>query len=143
MTGQTVLFTPGDTVPVDIQDQGNGLPSEGDIVEITGETAQMTQVGLLNNQGDEGIGIVEDVASDKDGNAVAGPGSVLLAKTVATVNASGVSAGDEVQEDAGGAVIGYDGAGSQTSTPLGQCFTAAAGKYGYGKGDKAAIALYR
>lgn len=146
MTGQTVLFTPGDTVPVDIIDDGDGLPEEGDIVEIVGETAQMTEVALVADEGNEGIGIVTDVASDENGDREAGPGTILVGKTVATVNESDgadVSAGDEVQEDAGGGVIDYDDAGTQTTTPYGQVFSANAGKYGYGKGGKVAVALYR
>jgi hypothetical protein len=146
MTGQTLLFTPGDEVPVDIQDQGNGLPSEGDVVEITGEDGQLTTVGIVNSQGDEGIGVVEDVPSDVDGNAVAGRGTIILAKPVLTLTEStdgALAAGDEVQEDAGGTLIGYDGATTQTSTPLGQVFAANAGKYGFGKQGKVAVALYR
>lgn len=146
MTGQTLLFMPGDKVPVDIQDQGNGLPSEGDVVEVTGEGTQLTEVGIVNAQGDEGIGIVSDVPSDEDGNAVAGTGTLILGKPVALVTettAGSVSAGDEVQEDAGGGVTGFDGATTQTSTPLGQTFAANAGKYGFGKGGKVAVALYR
>jgi len=144
--GQSILFMPGDVVPADIQDQGNGLPSEGDIVEVTGEDAQLTQVGVIDAQGDEGIGVVVDVPSDTDGNAVAGPGTVLLAKPVVTVNETNdgdAAAGDEVQEDAGGGVTDYDAAPNQTTTPLGQVFAAAAGKYGFGKSGKVAVALYR
>ena len=141
-----LLFVPGEDVPVDIQDQGNGLPSAGDIVEITGEDAQMTTVGVVNAEGDEGIGVVTQVASDEDGNAVAGPGTVLITKPVVALNESvggALSAGDEVQEDAGGTLIAFDGAGTQTSTPLGQVFAANAGKYGFSKQGKVAVALYR
>ena len=146
MSGDTLLFMPGDEVPVDIQDQGNGLPSRGDVVEITGEGTQLTQVGIVNAQGDEGIGVVTDVKSDKDGNAVAGPGTVLITKPVVILDEStqgALSAGTEVQEDAGGTIIGFDGATTQTSTPLGQVFAANAGKYGFGKGNTVAVALYR
>lgn len=146
MSGDTVLFMPGDEVPVDIQDQGNGLPSRNDVVEVTGEGTQFTEVGTVNSEGDEGIGIVTDVASDEDGNAIAGPGTILLSKPVAMVNedtGGATAAGDEVQETAGGGVIGFDGATTQTSTPLGQVFAANAGKYGFGKGNKVAVALYR
>lgn len=146
MPGDTLLFTPGEEVPVDIQDQGNGLPERGDVVEITGEGTQLTEVGTVNAQGDEGIGIVQDVASDEDGNAVAGPGTILVFKPVAALTEStdgALSPGDEVQEDAGGTLVGFDGATTQTSTPLGQVFAANAGKYGFGKSGKVAVALYR
>lgn len=146
MSGAELLYMPGDEVPVDVQDQGNGLPERGDVVEITGEDAQQTTVGLLNAQGDEGIGIITDLSSDTDGNAVAGPGTILITKPVVAVSEStdgSTTAGDEVQEDAGGGVIGFDGATTQTSTPLGQVFAANAGKYGYGKQGKVAVALYR
>jgi len=146
MSGDTLLFMPGDEVPVDIQDQGNGLPSRRDVVEITGEGTHLTEVGIVNSQGDEGIGIVTDVASDEDGNAVAGPGTILITKPVAILEEStdgSTAAGDEVQEDAGGGLVGFDGATTQTSTPLGQVFAANAGKYGFGKGNTVAVALYR
>ena len=145
MTGE-ILFMPGDRVPVDIQDQGNGLPSKNDIVEITGEDAQLTEVGIVNAQGDEGIGIVTQVDSDTDGNAVAGPGTVLITKPVIALSestAGALSAGDEVQEDAGGTLVDFATATTQTSTPLGQVFAANAGKYGFGKQAKVAVALYR
>lgn len=146
MSGDTLLFMPGDHVPVDIQDQGNGLPSRNDLVEITGEGTQLTEVGIIDTQGDEGIGMVTDVASDEDGNAVAGPGTILITKPVVILDEStqgALSAGTEVQEDAGGTIIGFDGAGTPTTTPLGQVFAANAGKYGYGKGNTVAVALYR
>lgn len=143
---KVLQFTPGENVPVDIQDQGNGLPSRGDVVEVTGEGTQLTEVGILNSQGDEGIGIVSEVPSDEDGNAVAGRGTIILGKYVVLVNEStdgSTTAGDEVQEDAGGTVTGYDGAATQTTTPFGQVFAANAGKYGFGAGGKVAVALYR
>jgi hypothetical protein len=146
MSGDTLLFMPGDEVPVDIQDQGNGLPERRDVVEITGEGTHLTEVGVVNSQGDEGIGIVSDVASDVDGNPEAGPGTILITKPVAILEEStdgSTAAGDEVQEDAGGGVVGFDGATTQTSTPLGQVFAANAGKYGFGKGNTVAVALYR
>lgn len=146
MSGRTVLFMPGDEVPVDIQDQGNGLPSVNDYVEITGESGQLTEVGVVNSQGDEGIGIVSQMESDEQGNEVAGPGTIIAAKPVVVISETtdgSTSAGDEVQEDAGGGVVGFDGATTQTSTPLGQVFAANAGKYGFGKQGKVAVALYR
>lgn len=146
MTGGEVLFTPGDEIPVDIQDGGDGLPEKGDYVEITGEDAQLTTVTKVQSQGNEGIGVVSQVSSDTDGNAVAGPGTIIAAKYVVVVNEStdgSTAAGDEVQEDDGGGVVGFDGATTQTSTPLGQVFAANAGKYGFGKQEQVAVALYR
>lgn len=146
MDGTVMLFMPGDEIPVDIQDGGDGLPAPADYVEVTGEDAELTTVTLVQAQGNEGIGLVTQRQSDKDGNAVAGPGTIVAAKPIALLNdgsGGSLSAGDEVQEDDGGAVIGFDGATTQTSTPLGQVFAANAGKYGYGKDGKVAVALYR
>lgn len=145
MAGDVMLFMPGDEVPVDIQDQGNGLPGRGDIVEVTGEDGQLTTVGIVNTQGDEGIGVVTARESDTDGNAVAGPGTISLTKPVLVFDEStdgANAAGALVQEDAGGTVTAYPAA-TATETPLGQVFAANAGKYGFGKGNKVAVALWR
>lgn len=142
----TMLYSPGEEVPVYIEDGGDGLPGEGDVVEIVGENDALTRVTKVQSQGNEGIGVLSQVPSDDDGNAVAGQATVILGKPVVTVTETSegaLSAGDEVQEDDGGTVIGFDGAGTPTSTPLGQCFAAAAGKYGFGRGGEVAVALYR
>lgn len=142
----TYLYTPGDEVPVEVVDDGDGLPSRGDIVEVVGETEQATQVAVVSTQGTEGIGVVRQLPSDEQGNVVAGDATIVLGKPVVAVSEStdgSVSAGAEVQEDAGGGVVGYDGATTQTTTPYGQVFAAHAGKYGFGKGGKVAVALYR
>lgn len=142
----TVLFTPGEEVPVEVVDNGNGLPAEGEAVEVAGETAEMTQVETIVAEGNEGIGVITQLPSDEDGNVVEGEGTILLAKPVVAMpetTSGNNAAGTEVQEDAGGSVIGFDGATTATSTPLGQVFAANAAKYGFGIGDKVAVALYR
>lgn len=146
MPGRSILFHPGDEVPVRTEDAGNGVPAEGDVVEVTGEGSDLTTVGKVQAQGNEGVGVVVDTPSDEDGNLVAGPASVLLAKPVVGLTettAGSVAAGDEVQEDAGGTIIGFDSATTQTSTPLGQAFAANAGKYGFTAVGEVAVALYR
>jgi len=146
MPGRSILFHPGDEVPVRTEDAGNGVPTEGDVVEVTGEGADLTTVGKVQSQGTAGIGVVVDTPSDEDGNLIAGPASVLLSKPVVGLtetSAGSVTAGDEVQEDAGGTIVGYAGAGTQTNTPLGQAFAANAGKYGFTAVGEVAVALYR
>jgi hypothetical protein len=140
------LYTPGEEIPVEAVDDGNGLPSLEDVVEVVGETEQGVQVAPIASQGTEGIGVVTQLSSDEQGNVVAGDATIIAAKPILALNEStdgSVSAGDEVQEDAGGGVVGFDGATTQTTTPLGQVFAAHAGKYGFGKGGKVAVALYR
>lgn len=141
----TVLFTPGEEVPVEVVDNGNGLPAVGESVEVAGETAEMTQVETIAAQGNEGVGVVTQMPSDEDGNVVAGEGTILLSKPVVAMpeSTSGANAaGALVQEDAGGSVTGYP-ATTATDTALGQVFAANAAKYGFGIGDRVAVALHR
>lgn len=143
MTGGVIAFTPGEDIPVYIQEDGNGdLPTRSDFVTIVDETPDYTVVQLAGD-GDIAIGQLEAYDHhDDSGDPVAGSGTIVSGKLITyapVADAYDPSVGDEVEEAADG-VVAFDGA-ADPETPYGQVFSTVARNFGVG--GKVAVANYR
>ena len=139
MTSRYVAFEPGDKIPVEVTDPGTSSP--GDLVEVSGEGSEFTQVQQATDDA-AAIGMLVTDPSDDTTDDM-----VRVSKPVYYLNPEGTytpSAGDLVAERSGGTV----------SDTLGDGTTAVTRSDAYGLvvgtnvrslhvGDRVAVAVYR
>lgn len=143
-SGDLTLFEPGQEVTVTLVADSSGNVAElNDLVEITAENGQHTEVSVVENAG-AGVAVLKRLPREYDenetyaGGDVVGEATVLLRHPVDWLNPSDgatLSPGDVVTSDAGGTVAAYDSAGGDTADMIvGPVWTTAAkGNYTAGK----------
>ena len=143
-SGDLTYFEPGERVSVTlVADSSGNVAGLNDLVEITGQNSEHTEVSVVENAG-AGVASLARLPREYDEDTAyaagdeIGEATVLRRHPVDWLNpstADALAAGDVVVSDAGGGVAAYDSAGGDTADMvLGPVWTTLArGNYTAGK----------